>query len=87
MTGSSRQVLFAPQRPGATPGVTMSKFLYVLHAIFLIFVPTGSCECQKHLTHLTPSRKKLAKYIVCGNKVSIVKQFLREPQYKELIIV
>ena len=37
--------------------------------------------------HLTPSRKKLAKYIGRGNKVSIVKQFLREPQYKELIIV
>ena len=37
--------------------------------------------------HLTPSRKKLAKYIAHGNKVSIVKQFLREPQYKELIIV
>ena len=42
---------------------------------------------KRRCFHLTPSRKKLAKYVGRGNRMSVVKQILREPQYKELIIV
>ena len=49
-SASSGQVLFASERPGSTPSVTVSKCIYCTFYLDLpICLSVGSCEHKKHV--------------------------------------